>query len=68
MNTAQMVFIAYVFCLIIPPLVGAMFFTIGTSENGIRRAFHLSISAFMILLWMPLLMVAPQMFISYFYS
>ena len=59
-------FFGYLFSLVFPPFMAAMLFTMGTTKRP-TASFSLALSVVMLLLWVPILMAAPQIIISQVY-
>ena len=48
--------------------MAAYLFMTGIAEYSTMKSMKLGLSAILLLIWMPMLLVAPQIIISFFYS
>ena len=59
--------LAYGAGIFIPPFLAALLFHQGVANDTKARALPLALSALTLILWMPVLLAAPQVLISLFY-
>lgn len=66
MDPQTVALMGYLICVIMPPFVGGALFYLGLNQRG-GSWLSLALSAIMLFLWIPILLMAPQVIISLVY-